>query len=58
LTSFAGATLGGTVGERVDVVVLAVELDELGLEVGAHRPHDLFHPGEVPGHRTPDAGTS
>jgi putative transposase len=28
----------------VDVVVLPVELDQLGLEVAAHVPHDLFHP--------------
>jgi hypothetical protein len=31
----------------VDVVVLAVELDQLGLEVTAHVSHDLFHPGQV-----------
>ena len=30
------------------MVVLAVELDQFGLEVGAHRPHDLLHSGEVP----------
>jgi hypothetical protein len=24
------------------------ELDQFGFEVGAHRPRDLFHPGEVP----------
>ncbi|BCJ75756.1 hypothetical protein CS0771_53000 [Catellatospora sp. IY07-71] len=30
------------------VVVLAVELDQLGLEVGADVAHDLFHPGQVP----------
>jgi hypothetical protein len=47
LTSFARATLGGEVDEQVDVVVVPVELDQLGLEVGAH-PHDLLHPGEVP----------
>ena len=40
--------LGWEVDEQVDVVVLAVELDQLGLEVGAHRPHDLLHPGQVP----------
>jgi hypothetical protein len=32
----------------VDVVVLAVELDQFGFEVRAHCPHDRFHPGEVP----------
>jgi hypothetical protein len=31
----------------VNVAVLAVEFDQFGLEVGAHRPHDLLHPGEV-----------
>ncbi|MBM7489012.1 hypothetical protein JOD64_000234 [Micromonospora luteifusca] len=27
--------------------LVAVKLDQLGLEVGAHVPHDLFHPGQV-----------
>jgi hypothetical protein len=30
------------VDEQVDVVVLAVERDELGVEVRAHLGHDLF----------------
>src|SRR5690606_37592851 len=36
------------VHEEVDVVVLAVELDQLGLEVLAHGPHDLLAPRQVP----------
>jgi hypothetical protein len=32
----------------VDVVVLVVELDELGLEVGVHRPHDFFQAFQMP----------
>jgi hypothetical protein len=31
----------------VDVVVLAIELDQLAFEVGAHRARDLLHPLEV-----------
>ncbi|NYF59135.1 hypothetical protein HDA35_004966 [Micromonospora purpureochromogenes] len=27
---------------------VAVELDQVGLEVGAHRPHDLLQAGQVP----------
>ncbi len=30
------------------MVGFAVELGELDFEVGTHRPHDLFHAGEVP----------
>ena len=30
------------------VVCFAVALDQLGLEGGAHIPHDLFHAGQVP----------
>ncbi len=36
------------VHEEVDVVVLAVELDQLGLEVLAHGPHDFLAPRQVP----------
>jgi hypothetical protein len=36
LTSFDRGHFGWEVHEQVDVVVLAVELDQLGLEVGAH----------------------
>jgi hypothetical protein len=32
----------------VNLVVFAVEFDEPGLEVGAHRPRDVVHAGEVP----------
>ena len=35
------------VHEQVDVVVLAVELDQLAFEVGADGPHDLFHARQV-----------
>jgi hypothetical protein len=31
----------------MDMVVLAVELDQLTFEVGAHRARDLFRPLEV-----------
>ncbi|GAA0568820.1 hypothetical protein GCM10010172_61410 [Paractinoplanes ferrugineus] len=30
------------------VVVLAVELDQVGLEVTAHVSYDRLHPGQVP----------
>src|SRR5204863_7387700 len=48
--------LGREVHELVDVVVLPVELDQFGLEVDAHRSHDLLHPGEVlvPEHLVPE----
>ena len=36
------------VHQQVDVVVLAVELDQLALEVRAHGPHDLLHARQVP----------
>jgi hypothetical protein len=40
------------------VVVLAVELDQFRLEIGAHRRHDLLHPGQVPvtEHFVPELG--
>jgi hypothetical protein len=47
LTSFDSAILGGEVDQQVDVVVPAVELGQLGLEVGVHVPHDLFHAGQM-----------
>ena len=37
---------GRVVHERVDVVLFAVELFQLGLEVGADLPHDLFGAGQ------------
>jgi hypothetical protein len=40
--------LGWEVDEQVYVVVLAVELDQLGGEVGAHVLRDVFHPAQVP----------
>ncbi len=38
---------GREVDQEVDVVVLAVELDQLAFEVGADGPHDLFHARQV-----------
>lgn len=38
------------------MVRFAVELDQLALEVVAHRPHDLFHLFEVPGREHPMLG--
>ncbi|MBB5938418.1 hypothetical protein FHS42_005507 [Streptomyces zagrosensis] len=35
------------VHEQVDVVVLAVALDQLAFEVGAHGTHDLFPARQV-----------
>ena len=40
--------LGRVVDQRVHVVGLAGELDQLGLDVAADRPHDLFPALEVP----------
>jgi IS605 OrfB family transposase len=50
--------LGGKVTSQVHVAGLAVELGKLGLEVRAHRPHDLFHAGQVRcgEHRAPVLG--
>jgi hypothetical protein len=43
------------VHQQVHVAGLAVELGEFGLEVRAHRPHDLFRAGQVRSgeHRVP-----
>jgi hypothetical protein len=58
LASRESATLGGKFHQEVDVVALAVEFLKLDLEAGAHVPHDLLHPREVPAleHRVPVLG--
>jgi len=48
LTSRDTTTLGGWLTSRCTWLGLAVELDQVGLEVGADGPHDLFHALEVP----------
>ncbi|MDH6464419.1 hypothetical protein M2302_004618 [Micromonospora sp. A200] len=40
--------LGRVVDLQVHVFAFAVELDQLALEVGAHRPHHLLPPHQVP----------
>jgi hypothetical protein len=42
---FRQGDLGWEVHQQMYMVVLAVELDQFGVEVGAHRTHELFHPG-------------
>src|SRR5258708_3635102 len=55
---FRGRHLGREVHQQVHVARLAVELGQLGLEVRAHRPHDLFHALQVRDgeHRIPVLG--
>src|SRR5690606_27951364 len=45
---FGHGDLRREVHEQVDVVVLAVELHQFGLEVLTHGPHDLLAPRQVP----------